>query len=103
MASTATHLPQPRRYGPVLSRRGWFLVVVALGMVAAGVWWHEAALVHMGMFVVGVVAAAWWLARVNLDGVGVERVAPARPAIPMLSIGAPDLTPYDALLTAEAS
>ena len=32
-----------------------------------------------------------------------ERVAPARPAIPMLSIGAPDLTPYDALLTAEAS
>ncbi len=77
MASTATHLPQPRRYGPVLSRRGWFLVVVALGMVAAGVWWHEAALVHMGMFVVGVVAAAWWLARVNLDGVGVERVAPA--------------------------
>lgn len=36
-------------------------------------------------------------------GVVRDRVAPVRAAVPDLSIGAPDLTPYDALLSAEAS
>jgi hypothetical protein len=72
-APIASSLPQPVRRGPVLTRRGWGMVVVAVVMVGAGVWLHEVALVHMALFFVGLLGVAWWLARENLRGIGVER------------------------------
>jgi uncharacterized protein (DUF58 family) len=77
MAIPASSLPEPSLRGPAWTRRGVGLVVVAGVTLAAGVWWHEVALVHIALFLVAVLGAAWWLARENLRGVTIERTAPA--------------------------
>lgn len=50
--------------------------VIAAGLIGAGIWWHEVALVHIGLFLAVLLGAAWWLARRNLEGIEAERSAP---------------------------
>ncbi|MFN0128650.1 MAG: DUF58 domain-containing protein [Verrucomicrobiales bacterium] len=70
-------LPLPVRRGPKLTRRGWGLLVLMLGTLGAGLWWHEVALVHMALFLLLLLGVGWWLARRNLDGIEIDRSAPA--------------------------
>jgi uncharacterized protein (DUF58 family) len=66
-----------RPAGPILTRRGWTAVVGAGVAIGFGIWEHEPAFVHIGLFLLALVAGAWVLARRNLGGVEVTRVAPA--------------------------
>jgi len=77
MPEVPSTLPEPRRRGPILTRRGWGLAVAAAVAVGVGIGWHEVALVHIGLFAGALIGAAWWLARENLQGVAVERSAPS--------------------------
>jgi len=52
------------------------MVVVAVAMVGLGIWFHGVALVHVGLFLIAMLVAAWWLARQNLRGIEVDRTAP---------------------------
>lgn len=53
------------------------MLAVAAVVLGAGLWWHEVAIVHIGLFLLGLLGAAWWLARGNLVGIEITRDAPS--------------------------
>lgn len=62
--------------GPKLTGRGWSLLILGLGVAGLGVWKHEPALVHIGLFMVLLLGGTWFLARRNLRGLEPEWETP---------------------------
>jgi uncharacterized protein (DUF58 family) len=77
MARTRRSKHGRRPTGPVLTGRGWMVLAAGLVSLGFGIWQHESAFVQIGLFTWVLVAGAWGLARRNLAGVEITRVAPA--------------------------
>ena len=65
-----------RRGGVRLTGRGWTMLALSVGLPVLGWWVREPAMVHMGMFGLGLLGLARWLAGLNVRSLTVERTVP---------------------------